>query len=258
MKTRVLLTTLISFLLLCAVVAAGLNAIFTVTAVEADFSVVSAEGEREAAELRQKLDGFVGKSSAFLDEEEVASVIAAYPCMRADKIEKRYPFTLEVEISEREEMFSILSERGYAVIAGDGTFLYYKDDLTNRTDGENILLTGFDLTLTEGEGVEDETFSTLLAAYSVFEEVLLEARANIVSIAYDPNPVFDTFVVQMREGVRIEIVSPTEGTEEKVRAALLDEGEGYLACSDGEKLCGCITVVGGESGIEVDYDATRN
>ncbi len=258
MKTRVLLTTVISFLLLCAVVAAGLNAVFTVTSVEAGFSVVSAEGEKEAAELKRKLDGFVGKSSAFLHEEEVASVIAAYPCMKADKIVKRYPFTLEVAVSEREEMFSVLSERGYAVISDDGTFLYYKNDLTNRKGGENIILTGFGLSLTQGEKIEDENFITLLSAYSVFGEVLTEARANVVSVAYTAGAVSDTFVIQMREGIRIEIVSPADMTEEKVKAALLDAEEGYLVCTDGEKLCGCITVVGGAGGIQVDYDASRN
>lgn len=259
MKKRVLITTIVSFLLLCAVVAAGLNAVFTVTVVNAKFSVASAEGEREASELKERLDGFVGKSSAFLNVEEVASIVAAYPCMKAEKVEKRYPSTLEVRISERKEAFSVLTERGeYAILSDDGTYLYNKDSLTNRAGGENILLTGFSFGLQQGERVNDGAFSAVLSLYRVFTEVLPEARANLVSIAYTPGAVFDTFLLQMREGVRIQIVSPTELTGEKARAALLDGNEGYLARSDGERLCGCITVAGTEGNIQVDYDIARN
>lgn len=259
MKKRAIVTTIVSFLLLCAVVAAGLNAVFTVTSVRAEFSVTSAEGEREAAELKKELDGFVGKSSTFLDEEEVASLIAAYPCMKAEKIEKHYPSTLEVKVSERKEAFSVLTVHGdYAVLSDDGTYLYNKDAPTNRTGGENILLMGFDLTLEQGEKVNDGAFSAVLTLYRVLSETLHEARANLVSVTYTHGAVYDTFLLQMREGVRILIVDPAVLTEDKTRAALLDEGEGYLTRTDGERLCGCITVVGTEGNIQVDYDVERN
>lgn len=258
MKKRVLITTLVSFLLLCAVVAAGLNAVFTVTSVQAEFSVASAEGEREASKLKQELDGYVGKSSTFLDEEEIASVIAAYPCMKAEKIEKHYPSTLEVRVSERREAFSLLTEQGYAVLSDDGTYLYNKTDLSNRRGGENILLSGFSFELVQGQAVNDGAFSAVIALYRVFSDVLGEPRANLVSLTYNAGVVFDTFVLQMKEGIRIEIVSPTELTAEKARAALCDEKYGYLARSDGEKLSGCITVIASEEKIEVDYDFARN
>lgn len=258
MKARVLLTTLISFLLLCAVVAAGLNAVFTVTSVEAEFSILSAEGEKEAEELKEKLNGFIGKSSTFLDEEEVRSLIASYPCMKAERVEKKYPSTLGVTVSERMEIFSVPTEHGFAVLSDDGTCLYYKNDLTNRMGGENILLEGFSFSVAQGETVSDETFNAVLTAYGVLREVLQEPRANVVSIAYRSGLVFDSFVIAMREGVRIEIVAPKELTAEKMRQALLDESEGYLVRSDGERLCGTVTVVGSDDGIHVDYDPSRN
>ncbi len=258
MKKRVLITTIIAFLLLCAVVAAGLNAVFTVTSVNAEFSVVSAEGEREASDLKKKLDGFIGKSSTFLDEEEVMSLIASYPCMKAEKVEKHYPSALEVKVTERKEAFSVQTENGYAVLSDDGTYLYNKDSLTNRMGGENILLEAFSLEFHQGEKVNNGTFSAVLALYNVFAEELNEPRANLVSITYHPGLVFDTFLLQMREGIRIEIVSPTELTVGKARAALLDERYGYLARTDGEKLSGCITVIASGERIEVDYDITRN
>ncbi len=258
MKLRVFLTTIISLLLLAAVVAAGLNAIFTINVVNAEFSVASAEGEREAAEIKEKLDRLVGKSTTFLDEEEVSSIIAAYPCMKADRIAKHYPSAIEVSVSERNETFAVLTERGYAVLDEDGTYLYNKDSLINRKGGENVLLTGFSFSLAQGERLEDEKFSTVLSMYGVFLDVLHEARANVISIAYHAGLVSDTFLIQMREGIRIEIVSPSDMAEEKARAALTDETYGYLARSDGERLSGCITVVGAEGKILVDYDVSRN
>ncbi len=260
MKARVILTTVISFLLLCAVVAAGLNAVFTVTSVKAEFSVSSEDGEREAAELKQKLDGFVGKSSTFLDEEEVAALIASYPCMKAEKIQKHYPSTLEVSVSERKEAFSVLTEHGYAVLSDDGTYLYTKQDLTNRAGGENILLSGLDLSLAEGQKTDDKALNEILTVYGVFAEILTEARANVVSIAYEPNLAFENIlVIQMREGIRIEIATSSALTEEKARAALNDESDGYLARSDGERLCGCIRVTASaENVVRVAYDASLN
>lgn len=257
MKARVLVTTLVSFLLLCAVVAAGLNAVFTVTSVKTEFSVVSDEGQREVEELKGKLDGFVGKSTTFLDEEEVRAIIAAYPCMRADKIEKRYPSTLEVSVSERKEAFAVLTEHGYATLSDDGILLYYKDSLTNRAGGENILLEGFGFPSEEGKAFEDEKFSSVLKMYGVFTELLQEARANVVSVSvYYSAEEHTRFTFRMREGIVIEIDSPSELTEEKARAALLDESEGYLARSDGERLRGRIAVIASGDTVMVDYDKT--
>ncbi len=254
MKKRVLITTFVAFLLLCAVVAAGLNAIFTVTYVKADFSVLSAEGEREAAALKEELDGFVGKSSTFLDEESVIKLIDGYPCMKAERVEKKYPSTLEVTVTERREAFSVLTERGYAVLSDDGVYLYDKDSLTNRLGGENILLQDFVFSLIKGDKVQDETFSVMLRIYGVFQEVLHEARANVVSVSlYRSAEGHVRFSIHMREGIVIEIDSPSEQTEDKARAALLDE-RGYLARTDGERLCGRIAVIAAGEEIMVDYD----
>lgn len=256
MKKRVVITTVVSFLLLCAVVIAGLNTIFTVTSVKAEFSVVSEEGQKEAAVLRQKLDGFVGRSSAFLDEEEIAALISSYPCMKADKIEKKYPSSVEVSVSERREAFAVLTERGYAVLSDDGTYLYNKDSLTNRTGGENILLEGFGDLPQQGEKTGGETFSALLSVYGVFTEILNGARANVVSVTLSRSAEKHVrFFIRMREGIAIEIDSPAQLSEEKARAALVNE-RGYLNRTDGERLCGRIAVIAAGEEIMVDYDRT--
>ena len=59
MKKRSILTTVVAFLLLAAVVAAGLNAVFTVTYVNADFVTYTQEGEQEAQQLKEQLNGYL-------------------------------------------------------------------------------------------------------------------------------------------------------------------------------------------------------
>ena len=71
MKKRAILTTVVAFLLLVAVIAAGLNAVFTVTYVNARFLTYTEEGETAARELKEDLNEYLGKSTTFLDLEEV-------------------------------------------------------------------------------------------------------------------------------------------------------------------------------------------
>ena len=52
MKKRSILTTVIAFVLLVAVIAAGLNAIFTVTYVRANFRTYTERGAATAEELK--------------------------------------------------------------------------------------------------------------------------------------------------------------------------------------------------------------
>lgn len=254
MKTRVLVTTVVSFLLLVAVIAAGINAVFTVTLVRTNFSVFSAEGEREAAQLKEQMDGFVGKSTTFLNLDEMRAVADAYPCMRIDSIEKKYPSTVEVTVSERRESFAVMNGQGYAILADDGVYLYDREDPSSRSGGNAILLEDFGLELKAGEMPEAENFKALLSVFSVFEETLGSAASSILSVKYEPSLVQDAFMIRMREGISIEIVGLGEMVEEKARAALSDERDGYLVRTDLERLSGCITVAyTPEDGVQVDY-----
>lgn len=54
MKKKVLLMTTVAVFLLAAVIAAALNAVFTVTRVEVTWSLFSSAGEEEAVELQEK------------------------------------------------------------------------------------------------------------------------------------------------------------------------------------------------------------
>ncbi len=254
MKKRVVLTTLAAVLLLAAAIAAGLNAIFTVTHVRTQFLTYSEEGKREAVELREKLDEFIGSSTTFLDLDEVAGVVTQYPCFRVDSIAKSFPATVSLEISERKERFAFRREEGYAILDEEGVYLYEKAENVNRISGENILLENFPIEVGE-EGVSGDYFTELLSVMNTFAGTLREIRSNILSVTLvraTTNPRDDFFRIQMREGVVIDLGNPAVKAEEKTEKAL----QKYLSLGDEERIFGFITAVDspttGEA-LEPDY-----
>ena len=236
MKKRVILTTVCAAVLFLAAVGAGLNAVFTVTSVQASFSALSETGIKEAKELQKELDGFVGKSTTFLDTEEIRATVEKYPCFKIEgKIEKRFPQTIVLNVAEREEVFAVWSEeRGkYAVLDADGIYLYDKDDASNRLGGQNIVLTGFSLELRKGEAAQGEIFSEFLAVFREFESKLGGVRRNLASVQFgkpSSQASYDYFSLSMQEGVAVFIDRPSSKAQEKAQKAIglyfsLDERE---------------------------------
>ena len=210
----------------------------------------SEAGKRDAEALKAELDGFVGDSTTFLDVDDVSEIVEKYPCFRVDSVEKSFPKTLKVKISERKEFFAVKNGEDYAVLDEEGIYLYDGEN-TNRLGGENVVLEGFDAKLEKGSPVTGEYLGEALTMFSVFSELLPGVRANVVSLrlAHDIGqniPEHTYFVVTMREGVKIVIANPAENIAEKARAAFTDERFGYLSpnFSDREKMYGSISVIG--------------
>ena len=248
-KARVIVSTLIALLLLAAAIAAGLNAVFTVTYVRAEFSTFSAEGNRDAAELKEKLDKFVGKSTTFLDLDDVEEVVKEYPHFTIDSLGKKFPATVEVSVSERREVYAFRGEGDTFVFLDDeGKFLTDGNrDISNRAGGQNILLENFALTVSEAGEVRGEYLAELLTAMNTFKQVLKEIRANVVSVTLDLGTTDRknvTFRVQMTEGVTIALESPSRLIEEKAALAVTR----YSALADEERLYGLLTVYEAEQG----------
>lgn len=265
MKKKVILTSIVSFVLLAAVVIAGLNAIFTVSGVRATMSTYSEEGEREANELQEKLEGFVGKSLTFLDLNEVEKTVSAYPCFRVEEVKKNYPDKVELSVRERREVFAYPMQNGkFAVLDEDATYIYEKDSVKNRVSGDNVQLLGFRFSF--GEQIEGEYYSELAEVYREFRAVLGEVRSNIVSIdLVYPADASQTrlhyFRLTMREGVRLILEDPHNAAGEKARlAAELYAGVGSHDANeflgDAEKVDGelRIYVLNGE--VTSDYRNT--
>ena len=237
MKKRVILTTLAALLLLFATVAAGLSAVYTVTGVRAQFHVFSAEGRAEAAKLEEELQSFVGKSSAFLDLDDVVGKVESYPSFCVKTIRKKLPQRIELTIAERREAFALEKDGTFAVYDEEGKFLFEREENVTREGDEGIVAQGF----TEDDGYFEELFSV----YGVFREEFGQVRANVLSFRLErdelsPNLDLATLlVIGMREGVKLRIVAPASLLRQKTEAALAR----YRTLTDAQRLYGTVIVV---------------
>lgn len=248
-KGKVILSVAVGLLLLGAAIAAALNAVFTVTDIRVNYSILSPDGGRDSYALQKKLEeSFVGKSTTFLALDDVRAAAEEFPCFKVEKTEKKFPRTVVMEISERRELYAVPLDAGkFAVLDEDGNYLYDKAENVNRRGGENVLLAGFALQ-TAGSGVTGSYYPEALAFLNVFSERLGDIRANIVSLTLTPtgNPLAGNvyFRLQMREGVYIDVLNPEHLTEQKAVAVL----EKYLSLSDVQRLYGFFDVVDALSG----------
>ena len=254
MKKKVLILTGVAVALLIAVVAAALNAVFTVAHVEVLFSVCSSQGEAEAVLLQGELDdAYVGRSTTFLKLEEVEAAVERYPAFRVVSSEKRFPRTVVLSVEERREAYAFRRENGiFAILDEEGVYLYDSERNVNRRGGENILLEGFAFSAERaGEKVSGGHAEELFAMFSVFFQKLGDARANIVSVTLSSEyEMGDYFFLEMREGVTVDIFTPGNYTEEKAEAVI----EKYLSLSEAEKTYGYFDVV--DKGDTDDTDDT--
>lgn len=265
MKKKAILTSIVAFILLAAVVIAGLNAIFTVSGVRSSFSVYSKEGESDAQALQEKLDGFVGKSLTFLDLGEVEDTVKEYPYFRIEEIEKNYPDKVEVSLRERREVFAYLTQEGrYAVLDDEVSFIHEKDSIKNRVSGDNIELLGFHFSFAEEE--VGDYYTQLKEVYREFQAVLGEVRANLVSIdLVYPTDATQTrlhyFRLTTREGVRLIIEDPLNSAGEKARLAVelyagAGEHEEGAYLEDAEKVGGELRIYVINGKVTADYRTT--
>ncbi len=243
MTKKAILTTLVAFVLLLAVVAAGLNAVFTVTIVRTDFAVYSAEGRAESAELQEKLDGFVGSSTTFLDLDDLKSEVENYPCFRLDRIEKKFPSSVELRVVERREAYAFAREEGgYAILDEDGYYLYDKATRGNRAGGESVELIDFRIDTARGQVASGRYFNELLLTLATFGETLGDARANLASVSLRlggaPSSGIYDFLIRTREGLLIEIADVASDTAEKAALA----AETYRDMEDARRVRGTLTV----------------
>ena len=259
MKKKVIITSIVSFVLLLAIVLAGLNFIYTVNNVRTEFNSFTAEGETEARQLQEKLNKFVSSSTVFLNLDEVKSVVEEYPCFRLEEVKKRYPDTLEVKISERKEAFSYQLENGnFAILDEEGEYLYEKESNVNRAGGENILLSGFDFKFEGGE--EGKYFSELVDVFKALKQELYEVRANVlhISLLTGGDSAENDFIrIEMREGVVLELSNPQVRAGDKTKLAVdkyngtgVYEGNGL---PDTERVSGRIMVLDLSGDLLLDY-----
>ena len=243
-KKKVLIITAVGLALLLAVIGAAFNAIFTVTEIRVGFFPVSEEGERESYQMQEVLDrDFLGRSTAFLNLDEVRAVLKRYPGFELVEIKKDYPSKISLTVTERRELFAVEKEGGYAILDEEGRYLYDKAENVNRSSGENILLKGFSLNFRVGEKIEDENFRAAVEYVRAFSEQFGSARSDVKEISLTKTPSLlageNYMQISTRGGVRIDIYEPCSLSEEKAKAAV----EKYLSLEGTERLCGFFDIV---------------
>lgn len=244
-KGKILLTTAIGLILLIAVVAAALNAVFTVTDVKVRFSTLSEDGIADSYAIQAELEEkFVGSSTTFLDLDEVKEIVGKYPAFRLDDLKKDFPRTLSLSLTERKETYAFFRNGRYVVLDEEGLFLCEKDQNVNRRLGENVLLEGFQLAVGgAGTQASGEYFKEILTIGNVFAQKLDDIRANLTSIRLMPtdNAIEGKyfFRLHLKEGVYVDVYDPEHLTEGKAMAVL----DKYLSLSDAERLYGFYDIV---------------
>lgn len=238
MKKKVLLMTGIALVLLVAVIASAINAVFTVTKVELSASTCSDTGVTESIKLQEELnENYLGKSTTFLNLDDVKNTVFNYNCFELVSCSKQFPQKIVLQVSERKEVFAFLRENGtYAVLDGNGLYLHDSEKNSNRMGGQNILLEDFAITTSSaGVAATGEYLSEALEFIGVFIERLENARANILSVTLSEHPYEgEYFHIQMQEGVCVDVYTPSVLTRAKAEAAL----DTYLALSYEEKMYG--------------------
>ena len=225
---KTLIMTGIAVVLLIAVIAAALNAVFTVARVQVDFVRYSEAGLEDSRALQKKLDEkFVGRSTTFLDLEEVTSAVEEFPCFKVEYAQKDYPRTVVLGITERKELLSFRRENGlFAVLDEEGVWLYDKENNLNRLGGENILLDGFGITAEEQGKIASGDYFDCVLSFSLMKPDNALAGEYFLRL-------------RMQEGVTVDLYSPTHLAEEKAAAVVME----YDSLSDAERLYGYFDVV---------------
>lgn len=243
MKTKRLVIFGVSIALFIAVIAAAVNAVFTVSSVEVRFQTFSERGKEEAAVLQTQLDQtFLGRSTTFLNVNDVQTEVGKFPCFRVKTLEKQFPRSVVISLEEREETFAYHRENGgYAIFDSEGVYLYDREENVNRLGGENILVEGFSLTIpTSGNTVTGDGFSALLQLTDTFRYRLGTVRANVRSVEFFERKNEGTyFRIRMQEGVILEIHLPQQNMQEKAEAMI----EAYEELSETQKTYGYLDII---------------
>lgn len=236
MKKRTFLTTLIAILLLAAVIAAGLHAVFTVAYIQASFSTCTPEGERAAQQLKEELNTYLGSSTTFLDLEQVRATAESDPRFRVLSVEKQFPSAVSITIEERHAAFAVQTESGYAIVDDEGVRI---DEVASAED--YVLLTGDFSVAFENGILSGDYVAELLEIYASFVEALGEPRANLISVSLEGSGAsarFDRLSIGTREGVEIVVWNPSEQPAQLGAAAV----QKYLSLAEAERVRGSIVV----------------
>jgi hypothetical protein len=239
---KINLVAIISIVIFVCALLLGANTVFSVTDIQTSYSLATTQSYADSREAQEKIEKkYVGKNLLLLSVKKVAAEFDDYTYLSVTSIEKKYPDTLVIAVTERTEVYALEGENGFYMTDGDGQFLRFATENENRADGEaNFLLSGFKNT--DGDFSVDGNFAYAMTVCSTADKTLGGIRSSLVSLTvFSPtSDAADTeFVIRTKEGVTIHIDNPSLLTEEKIEKGL----EKYLSLNDGERASGGIYVL---------------
>lgn len=229
-KRRIFLNLIVAAAFLIVVIVAFFS-VFSLAEVRVRF-VLGENGGAYEGEIRETLEAHRGKSLLFLDTEEIRKELAAYPYFEVKKLEKSYPNGLEVELSERREMFLFESGGASYILDGDGFILAEGGQneglirLTAKTFAEDDEEAREDIAVISAEvgstlSLEDGGLLSLV--YQMSELADYTDTIEEIEVRYGEiggEVLMDEVVFHMRTGVEIWVSSALDAGMDKMALAL--------------------------------------
>lgn len=229
-KRRIFLNLIVAAAFLIVVIVAFFS-VFSLAEVRVRF-VLGENGGAYEGEIRETLEAHRGKSLLFLDTEEIRKELAAYPYFEVKKLEKSYPNGLEVELSERREMFLFESGGASYILDGTGFILaegVQKDGLirlTAKTFAEDVNVIDEDIAVLSaevGSALSLEDGGLLSLVYQMSELADYTDTIEEIEVRYGEiggEVLSDEVVFHMRTGVEIWVSSALDAGLDKMALAL--------------------------------------
>ena len=229
-KRRIFLNLIVAAAFLIVVIVAFFS-VFSLAEVRVRF-VLGENGGAYEGEIRETLEAHRGKSLLFLDTEEIRKELAAYPYFEVKKLEKSYPNGLEVELSERREMFLFESGGASYILDGTGFILaegVQKDGLirlTAKTFAEDVNVIDEDIAVLSaevGSALSLEDGGLLSLVYQMSELADYTDTIEEIEVRYGEiggEVLSDEVVFHMRTGVEIWVYSALDAGLDKMALAL--------------------------------------
>lgn len=229
-KRRIFLNLIVAAAFLIVVIVAFFS-VFLLAEVRVRF-VLGENGGAYEGEIRETLEAHRGESLLFLDTEEIRKELAAYPYFEVKKLEKSYPNGLEVELSERREMFLFESGGSSYILDGTGFILaegVQKDGLirlTAKTFAEDVNVIDEDIAVLSaevGSALSLEDGGLLSLVYQMSELADYTDTIEEIEVRYGEiggEVLMDEVIFHMRTGVEIWVSSALDAGLDKMALAL--------------------------------------
>ena len=209
--------------------------IFSVKRVKVDYLVSQTT---DVTQIEMSLNQFVGKNLLFLDLEDVETEIKKYPYFKVDSIKKSYPNVIELNVTERREVYCITLDN-YVYILDQTGFVLNKVAVAEFEGvGDNRIeldIQGVEgLTLTIGNKIQSQDMPFIDSVLQMASAVDLTDCIDKISIVNDNSFEYKGAFFYTHTGVKMEIRKPEVLGVEKITKVfeVYDDISDYLKAFD--------------------------